>query len=94
MHQRNVSQQGALAVKKVVYGNDGDVEQVAAQQVANGHVERTQAQGRQGDGQLRQGGGHGHEQAADKTAVPAHGVCQVNRGEGQPQPCEHNHQRR
>ena len=79
MRRRDIGQQRAAGIAEVIDREDGDVEKVAAEQVAEHHVERAEAQRcqdhrriaavAQRDGQQRDGQQRGDEQDVDQRAL-------------------------
>ena len=57
VHRRNVGKERALKVSQIVHSDNHQIEQVAPQQVADGHVQRPDSQCRKSDRNFRQGGG-------------------------------------
>jgi hypothetical protein len=76
-----------------VHRQDHHVEQVAAQQVADGHVQCTQAQRGQGDCHFRQRGHQRHQHRAGKAARDAQRARQRVGRLGQPAAGSQHHQR-
>ena len=72
MHGRGICQQRTLGVSHIIDGDDQQIEEIAAEDVAHGHIQGADPQGGQGDGHLGKRGGHRHEQGADKGLPPLH----------------------
>src|SRR5512139_2691351 len=77
MGKGNIDQQRPRQVDQIVEGEDGDIEQVAAEQVADGQIDRAHAQRSHRDHDFGGGRDRGDEQRPHEALLPGHGRGQV-----------------
>lgn len=70
--RRHLSQNRSRQMQDIVDCEDQYVEKVAAQQIFDGHIYSTQAQGSYGDHQFRRGCHESNKQGADEALFPVH----------------------